>query len=207
MSLTIYNTLTNKKQAFIPLQEGKLQLYACGMTVYDYCHIGHARVLVAFDVITRFLRSQGWDVTYVRNITDIDDKILIRANENGELYTALTARFIDAMNEDAAILNIQKPDMEPRATEHIDHIIAMVNTLVDKGYAYPADNGDVYYRIHRFETYGQLSNKKLDDLQAGIVLLSMSIKKIRVILLYGKRHKKMKCIGNLLGTRSSWLAH
>lgn len=167
MSLTIYNTLAREKVKFVPLEEGKIKLYVCGMTVYDYCHIGHARVLIAFDVITRFLRSQGWDVNYVRNITDIDDKILVRANENNEPYTELTSRFIDAMHEDEKQLNVLSPDQEPCATSHIDDIIAMVKTLVEKGVAYPAANGDVYYRVRSFDEYGKLSGKILDDLQAG----------------------------------------
>lgn len=167
MSLTIYNTLARDKVKFVPLEEGKIKLYVCGMTVYDYCHIGHARVLIAFDVITRFLRSQGWDVNYVRNITDIDDKILVRANENNEPYTALTSRFIDAMHEDEKQLNVLSPDQEPCATSHIDDIIAMVETLVEKGVAYPVANGDVYYRVRSFDEYGKLSGKILDDLQAG----------------------------------------
>lgn len=167
MSLTIYNTLERKKIDFKPIDEGKIRLYVCGMTVYDYCHIGHARVLVSFDVITRFLRSQGWDVEYVRNITDIDDKILKRADENGEKYTDLTQRFIQAMHEDEVQLNVARPDQEPRATAHIDGIIDMISTLVEKEFAYKADNGDVYYRVGRFDSYGKLSGKKLDELLSG----------------------------------------
>lgn len=167
MSFTLYNTLTRKKEAFKPLQEGKINMYVCGMTVYDYCHIGHARVLVSFDVITRYLRSQGWDVNYVRNITDIDDKILNRANENGEVYTDLTDRFITAMHEDQEQLGVLPPDQEPRATAHIDGIIEMVQTLVDKGFAYAASNGDVYYRVAKFEGYGKLSGKNPEELKAG----------------------------------------
>jgi len=167
MSLTIYNTLARDKVKFVPIEAGKIRLYVCGMTVYDYCHIGHARVLIAFDVITRFLRSQQWDVEYVRNITDIDDKILQRADQNGEEYTALTSRFIDAMHEDEQQLNVLPPDQEPRATTHIDDIITMVQTLVDKDLAYKVDNGDVYYRVKRFADYGKLSGKILEDLLAG----------------------------------------
>lgn len=167
MVLSLYNTEARAKVAFTPLQENHIKLYVCGITVYDYCHIGHARVLVAFDVITRFLRSQGWLVDYVRNITDIDDKILNRAIENGEDYTALTARFIDAMHDDEAALGVLRPDQEPRATAHIADIIALIQTLVDKGYAYHASNGDVYYRVNQFERYGRLSGKNLEDLLAG----------------------------------------
>ncbi|WP_461482448.1 cysteine--tRNA ligase [Porticoccus sp.] len=165
--MTLYNTLTRQKEVFKPIEEGKIRMYVCGITVYDYCHIGHARVLVAFDVITRYLRSQGWDVTYVRNITDIDDKILNRANENGEPFTALTDRMIEAMHEDEAALGILPPDIEPRATGHMDDILDMVQILVDNHYAYATDNGDVYYRISRFPDYGKLSNRNPEDLLAG----------------------------------------
>ncbi|MEH6469160.1 MAG: cysteine--tRNA ligase [Porticoccus sp.] len=167
MTLHIYNTLTRQKEVFKPIDPGKISMYVCGITVYDYCHIGHARVLVAFDVITRFLRSQGWDVNYVRNITDIDDKILNRADENGELYSDLTQRMIDAMHEDEQELGILPPDIEPRATAHMDDILTMVQILVDNHYAYATDNGDVYYRISRFPEYGKLSNRNPDDLLAG----------------------------------------
>lgn len=165
--LQIYNTLTRQKEIFKPIQPGKISMYVCGITVYDYCHIGHARVLVAFDVITRFLRSQGWDVNYVRNITDIDDKIINRAKENGEEYTDLTKRFIDYMHEDEARLGIARPDLEPRATGFIDGIIDMSKTLIEKGHAYAAINGDVYYRVTSFKDYGKLTNKNVDELLAG----------------------------------------
>lgn len=165
--LSIYNTLSGKKEIFNPIEEGKIRMYVCGMTVYDYCHIGHARVMVGFDVITRFLRHIGYDVTYVRNITDVDDKIFNRAAENGEAFDALTARFIDAMHEDEKSLGVLPPDQEPRATAHMGQIIDMIQTLIDKDYAYAADNGDVYYSIAKFETYGKLSKKKIEDLQAG----------------------------------------
>ncbi|MBQ0721435.1 MAG: cysteine--tRNA ligase [Gammaproteobacteria bacterium] len=167
MPLQLYNTLTRKKDLFKPLKPGKIDLYVCGITVYDYCHIGHARVLVAFDAITRYLRSQGWDVNYVRNITDIDDKILRRADENKELYTDLTERMIAAMHEDERALGVLPPSIEPRATGHMDDIIDMVQILVDNHYAYRADNGDVYYRVKRFPNYGKLSNKNPDELLSG----------------------------------------
>ena len=167
MSLHIYNTLTNEKAKFIPIEPGKIRLYVCGMTVYDYCHIGHARVLVSFDMIVRYLRSQQWDVEYVRNITDVDDKIFQRAGENNEDYRTLTSRFIDAMHEDEARLNVIRPNQEPRATAHIGDIVDMVSTLVEKGYAYSADNGDVYYRVTRFDGYGKLSGKNPEELMAG----------------------------------------
>ena len=165
--LQIYNTLTRQKEIFKPIREGKISLYVCGITVYDYCHIGHARVLVAFDVITRFLRSQNWDVNYVRNITDIDDKIINRAKENGEEYTHLTSRFIQAMHEDEKNLEIKRPDIEPRATAYIHEIIDMSKILIEKGHAYAANNGDVYYRVTSFADYGKLTNKNVDELLSG----------------------------------------
>ncbi len=167
MVLKIYNTLTHKKEAFVPLTEGKVNMYVCGMTVYDYCHLGHARVLVAFDVITRFLKASGFEVNYVRNITDIDDKILRRAEENNEPYHALTERFIKAMHEDEARLGVERPTQEPRATQYIDNIINMIEELVNNGSAYVASNGDVYFSVTSFANYGALSRKKLDDLLAG----------------------------------------
>ncbi|AVI63566.1 cysteine--tRNA ligase [Halomonas sp. GFAJ-1] len=165
--MQIYNTLTRRKEPFTPLVAGKVSMYVCGMTVYDYCHLGHARVMVAFDVITRYLRHRGYDVTYVRNITDIDDKILKRADENGETISALTERMIDAMHDDEARLNVLPPSREPRATGHIGDIIAMIETLIDKGFAYPAKNGDVYYRVRKFANYGKLNNRQLDDMRSG----------------------------------------
>ncbi len=165
--LSIYNTLTRKKEVFKPVEDGKVSMYVCGMTVYDYCHLGHARVLVAFDVITRYLRSAGYDVNYIRNITDIDDKILRRADENGEDFEALTERFITAMHEDEARLGVLSPTAEPRATAYIDEIIAMVSTLIKKGHAYAAENGDVYYSVTSFDNYGALSGKNLDELLDG----------------------------------------
>jgi cysteinyl-tRNA synthetase len=142
-------------------------MYVCGMTVYDYCHLGHARVLVAFDVIVRYLRSRGFDVTYVRNITDIDDKILRRAAERGIPYEQLTHQFIEAMHEDEARLGVQRPTLEPRATQHVGDIIKLTQRLIDGGYAYPAVNGDVYYSVAKFADYGKLSGKKPDELLAG----------------------------------------
>lgn len=165
--LKIYNTLTNQKDTFVPIEEGKVKMYVCGMTVYDYCHLGHARVMVVFDVVVSYLRSLGYDVTYVRNITDIDDKIIRRANENGEDFHVLTERFIDIMNEDADALGVVRPDLEPKASESMDDILAMIGTLVDKGHAYQGDNGDVYYDVSGFETYGRLSGKNTADLKAG----------------------------------------
>ncbi len=167
MTLKIYNTLSRNKDTFTPIEPGKVRMYVCGMTVYDYCHLGHARVLVAFDVVVRYLHSRGYDVTYVRNITDVDDKILKRAHENGEAYDALTGRFIDAMHEDEKRLGILPPTIEPRATQHIGQIIALIEKLIANGYAYRADNGDVYYAVAKFEGYGKLSGKNPDELLAG----------------------------------------
>ncbi|MFT7185327.1 MAG: cysteinyl-tRNA synthetase [Pseudohongiellaceae bacterium] len=167
MALNIYNTLSGEKEIFTPIQENKVKMYVCGMTVYDYCHIGHARVLVSFDVITRYLRHLNYDVTYIRNITDVDDKIFNRAAENKETYQDLTQRFIDAMHEDETALSVISPSQEPRATEYMPQIIDMIQVLIDKGYAYAPGNGDVYYAISAFDTYGELSNKKIEDLIAG----------------------------------------
>lgn len=165
--LNIYNTLTRQKEEFIPIDPKNVRMYVCGMTVYDYCHLGHARVMVVFDMIARWLRAQGYPLTYVRNITDIDDKIIARAAENGETIGELTERFIRAMNEDAAALGVIRPDVEPKATEHVQQMLGMIQRLIDNGKAYAADNGDVYYAVREFATYGQLSGKSLDDLRAG----------------------------------------
>ena len=165
--LKIYNTLTRKKETFIPRVEGKVGMYVCGMTVYDYCHVGHARVMVVFDTVARYFRYLGYDLTYVRNVTDIDDKIIKRAYENGEEITQLTERFIDAMHEDERALFVLPPDQEPKATQSIDSIINMICVLIDKGLAYVGNNGDVFYAVTKFKDYGKLSGKNLDDLQAG----------------------------------------
>jgi cysteinyl-tRNA synthetase len=165
--LKIYNTLSRQKEVFKPRIEGKVGLYVCGMTVYDYCHIGHARVMVVFDTVARYFRYSGYDLTYVRNITDIDDKIIRRANENNEEFSALTERFITAMHEDERTLSVLAPDIEPKATESMENIITMIETLIKKSLAYVGTNGDVFYSVAKFENYGQLSGKKLEDLQAG----------------------------------------
>ncbi|MGA0806606.1 MAG: cysteine--tRNA ligase [Pseudohongiellaceae bacterium] len=165
--MQIYNTLTQRKEPFRPIEPGKVRMYVCGLTTYDYCHIGHARMLVAFDVVVRYLRAAGYQVTYVRNITDIDDKIIRRANENGEPCDALTARFINFMHEDEAALGVTRPDIEPRATRYIGEIIAMVEALIEKGKAYAAENGDVYFAVASFPGYARLSRKNPEELLAG----------------------------------------
>ncbi len=165
--LKIYNTLTRSKDVFTPRIAGKVGMYVCGMTVYDYCHIGHARVMVVFDIVARYLRYSGYDLNYVRNITDIDDKIIQRANENKEEIGILTERFIEAMHEDERELAVLPPDIEPRATKAMDDIILMITALFEKGLAYTGSNGDVFYAVNKFADYGALSGKKLDELQAG----------------------------------------
>jgi cysteinyl-tRNA synthetase len=166
-ALKIYNTLAREKQPFAPIEPGKVRMYVCGMTVYDYCHLGHARVMVVFDLVQRWLRAQGFEVTYVRNITDIDDKIIRRAVENNETIGDLTARFITAMNEDAVALGVQRPDHEPRATDHVPQMLGMIGRLERNGLAYKASGGDVNYSVRDFAGYGALSGKSLDDLRAG----------------------------------------
>jgi cysteinyl-tRNA synthetase len=165
--LKIYNTITREKQDFHPIVPGQVRMYVCGMTVYDYCHLGHARVMVVFDMVARWLRASGFDLNYVRNITDIDDKIIQRAAQNNEPIGALTERYIQAMDEDSAALGVIRPDQEPRATQHIPDMLALIGALVDKGLAYRAGNGDVYYAVRGFEGYGKLSGKSLEDLRAG----------------------------------------
>ena len=165
--LKIYNTLARDKQDFKPIEPGKVRMYVCGMTVYDYCHIGHARVLVVFDMVQRWLKASGYAVTYVRNITDIDDKIIKRASENKESIHALTQRFIDAMHADADALGVQRPDFEPRATQYIPQMLAMIAQLEQNGLAYQAADGDVNFAVRKFEGYGKLSGKSLEDLRAG----------------------------------------
>ncbi len=165
--LSIYNTLSRSKEVFTPIEPGKVRMYVCGMTVYDFCHLGHARVMVVFDMVTRWLRASGLDVNYVRNITDVDDKIIRRAEENGESIRALTDRFISAMHEDGAALGVLPPDHEPRATDYVAQMQSLIARLEQKGLAYVAANHDVCYAVRKFESYGKLSGKSLDELRAG----------------------------------------
>lgn len=165
--LQIYNTLTRRKEDFKPNKKGEINMYVCGMTVYDYCHIGHGRLFVVFDMVRRYLASQNYNVKFVCNITDIDDKIIKRSQENNEEYFALTKRFITAMHEDREALNVLPPTVEPRATEFIPQIIDLIKTLIDKGYAYKASNGDIYYQVSKFKNYGQLAQQDIEKLRAG----------------------------------------
>lgn len=165
--LKIYNSLTKQKEEFKPIQPGKVGMYVCGVTIYDLCHIGHGRTFVSFDVVSRYLRYSGYDLTFVRNITDIDDKIIKRAAENGESCESLTERLIGEMHSDFDALGMKRPDIEPRATEFIAEIITMCERLIERGFAYVASNGDVMFEVSKFEQYGRLSKQDLDQLQAG----------------------------------------
>lgn len=167
MALTVFNTLTRKKQSFEPIQPGHVGIYVCGVTTYDYCHIGHARTYVAFDIVVRYLRKMGYEVKYVRNITDLDDKIIKRAAENGEDFHQVTERFINEMHKDFDALNLVRPDIEPRVTGHMDEIIHMIGSLIENGNAYEAGNGDVLFDVSTFNDYGKLSRQDLEQLQAG----------------------------------------
>ncbi|VVE03757.1 cysteine--tRNA ligase [Pandoraea cepalis] len=189
-SLRVYNSLARDKQPFVPLVPGEVRMYVCGMTVYDYCHIGHARVMVVFDIVQRWLRTLGYRVTYVRNITDIDDKIIKRAVENGETMRELTTRFIAAMHEDADALGVQRPDHEPRATDFIPQMVDMIGTLQRNGYAYQADDGDVNYAVRKFASYGQLSGKSIEDLRSGERVAANAAKQDPLDFVLWKRAKE-----------------
>ena len=165
--INLFNRLTNKKEVFRPNTPGKVKIYVCGMTVYDFCHLGHARVLIVFDLINRWFKASGYDVTYVRNITDIDDKIIARAKEKNISIEKLTHNYIQEMNADAKALGVISPDIEPKATESIGDMINMIKTLIDKGFAYVGENNDVFYSVSHFQDYGKLSGKSLEDLRAG----------------------------------------
>ena len=167
MTIKFYNSLTNQKEDFVPINEGEVGMYVCGMTVYDNCHLGHARAMMAFDILARYLRYQNYKVNFVRNITDIDDKIIERANENNETIDALTDRTIASMHEDFLKLGLELPTNEPRATDHIEGMIQMISGLIDKGHAYHSESGDVFFAVRTFPEYGKLSNKNIDDLNPG----------------------------------------
>ena len=167
MTIKFYNSLTNQKEDFVSINEGEVGMYVCGMTVYDNCHLGHARAMMAFDILARYLRYQNYKVNFVRNITDIDDKIIERANENNETIDALTDRTIASMHEDFSKLGLELPTNEPRATDHIEGMIKMINELIDKGHAYHSESGDVFFAVRTFPEYGKLSNKNIDDLNPG----------------------------------------
>ena len=166
-ALVIYNTLSRRKEPFVPLEPGKVSMYVCGVTVYDLTHIGHARTFVAFDVVSRYLRALGFDLTFVRNHTDVDDKIIARAKELGEQPLELSERFIQALTDDMSAIGVQPPDVEPKVSTHIDEIVAMIQTLIDNGMAYAVEGGDVFYRVERFEGYGKLSGQRLEGLRSG----------------------------------------
>ncbi|MGH8745772.1 MAG: cysteine--tRNA ligase, partial [Burkholderiales bacterium] len=187
--LTIYNTLGRTKQDFAPIQTGRVRMYVCGMTVYDYCHLGHARVMVVFDVVRRWLRESGYGVIYVRNITDIDDKIIRRAGENRETIGELTARFIRSMEEDAAALGVEAPDHEPRATRYVPQMLEMIAALERRGLAYRAVEGDVNFAVRKFPGYGKLSGKSLDELRAGERVLVDASKQDPLDFVLWKRSK------------------
>ena len=167
MTIKFYNSLTNQKEDFVPINEGEVGMYVCGMTVYDNCHLGHARAMMAFDILARYLRYQNYKVNFVRNITDIDDKIIERANENNETIDALTDRTIASMHKDFLKLGLELPTNEPRATDHIEGMIKMISELIDKGHAYHSESGDVFFAVRTFPEYGKLSNKNIDDLNPG----------------------------------------
>ena len=167
MSLRIYNTLSRAIEPFSPIEPGHVRMYVCGMTIYDFCHIGHARMMMAFDVVQRWLKSSGYRVTYVRNITDIDDKIIKRAVERGITIRALTDEMVDAMHQDISKLGIEPPSLEPRATEYVPQMLSLIGQLEKKGLAYKATSGDVNYAVRKFPGYGKLSGKSLDELRAG----------------------------------------
>ena len=201
--LKIYNSLKREKQVFTPIEANKVRMYVCGMTVYDYCHLGHARVMVVFDMVYRWLKASGYDVTYVRNITDIDDKIIKRAIENGETIQQLTDRFIAAMHEDADALGVLRPDHEPRATEYVTEMQGIIRKLEDNGLAYQATDGDVNYAVRKFPGYGKLSGKSLDDLRAGERSRSIRPSRIRSISYSGSTPSRASRPGSRRGARAA----
>jgi len=206
MSLRIYSTLSRAMLPLLPIEPGHVRMYVCGMTVYDLCHLGHARSMVAFDVVQRWLKASGLRVSYVRNITDIDDKIIRRAVENGETIRALTDRMIEALHQDADALGIERPDHEPRATDYVPQMLALIGQLVDKGLAYPAGDGDVNYAVRKFPSYGRLSGKSLDDLRAGerVAVAEGKDDPLDFVLWKAaKRRSRKRCSGTVCGARAA----
>ena len=199
--IKIFNTFSSKKENFKPITENHIKMYVCGMTVYDDCHVGHARVLIVFDLIYRWFLNSGYDVTYVRNITDIDDKIIKKSNDEGCHFKELTARYIESMQEDSKVLNIIPPTFQPKATEAISSMIKMISILVEKSFAYVGNNGDVFFEISKFNNYGKLSKKHIDDLNAAQESRLMIIKRALVILFYGSYQKMMNRHGILHGAK------
>lgn len=202
--LKIYNTLSRQKEEFKPIHAGKIGMYVCGITVYDLCHIGHGRTFAAFDVVARYLRYSGYELNYVRNITDIDDKIIKRANENGETIEQLTNRMIAEMHKDFAALNILPPDLEPRATRHIPEIVELVSKLIAREHAYVASNGDVMFSVDSDPHYGSLSRQDLDQLQAGArVEVAADVKRNPMDFVLWKMSKLTNPVGS---PRGGWAA-
>jgi len=198
MSLKLYNTLTKKKEEFVPIEEGKIGIYVCGITAYDVCHIGHARSAVVFDVIYRYLRYRDYEVTYVKNFTDVDDKIIGKANAEGTDIYSISERYIKEHNEDMDRLGVVRPTVAPKATENINGMIRLIGTLMEKGLAYVVD-GDVYYSVEKFEGYGKLSGRNLDDMLAGARIDVDEKKRIPSILCYGSPAKRESPGGTVPG--------
>ena len=201
--LQIYNTLSRTKEPFTPLHQGKVGLYVCGITVYDLCHMGHARTYLSFDLMVRYLRHLGYDVNYVRNITDVDDNIIKRAKLNGESTENLTARTIAMMHEDFAAINLLEPDVEPRVTTHMNEIIEIIQRLIDKGHAYHAKSGDVFFNVSSYADYGKLGRQDLEQLNLGHGLMLMKTKMIQWILCYGNQPSPVSLSGILPGVKDA----
>lgn len=200
MTIKLYNSLTRQKEEFKPIEEGKVKMYVCGPTVYNYIHIGNARPAIVFDTVRRFLEYVGYDVEYVLNFTDVDDKLIKAANELGEEVPDIAERFIKAYKEDVSKLHVQEAVHHPRVTESMEDIIAFIEGLIEKDYAYEVD-GDVYYRTRKFENYGKLSHQSIDELRSGARIQVGEKKTILLILLYGKTRKMEKSLGKVLGEK------
>lgn len=206
MAIQIYNTLTRKKEPFVPLEEGKVKMYVCGPTVYNYIHIGNARPAIVYDTVRRYLQYKGYDVKYVSNFTDVDDKIIKAANELGEEVSGLTERFIKAYFEDITALGCKKADVHPRVTEHMNDIIEFIKVLVDKGYAYESQ-GDVYFRTRKFEDYGKLSHQSIDDLKVGARIEPGERRRPAGFCPLESGKTWGNLLGEPLGKRAAWLAY